>query len=272
MARDSLGRMVARAARTGGRRPGTGPAIERFHLVLAAIVVLGSLLVWYSRYEAENPVGASSTPPTTKQTWLTAITFDVCGNRQPNLPANPNLNGSGAKGGAKGGSGGVKLGLYTEGDGIIHIHPLSAADAGDNATLGRFVSDYPGLTLTSTSLRLPHGPLYRNGDSCGSRPGTVQVVYWPNTLPTTKAVHWKGSPTSLKLPNDGLVTVAFVPKGETVLRPTSTQVSTLLNSSVSSTTTTAAPSTPAPSTPAPSTQPSTAASVNVPPSTTAKAP
>ncbi len=37
---------------------------------------------------------------------------------------------------------------------------------GANVTLGLFAEVYPDFTLTSTSIQLPGGKLYKNGDKC----------------------------------------------------------------------------------------------------------
>ncbi len=233
--------MVARAARTGGRRPGVQRSVEGFHIVLAVIIVLGVFLVWYSRYQAENGSTANSIPPTTKQTWITGISFDVCGTVEPNLPTNPNLYTGTANSSTASktpASGTIKLGLYTKGDGIIRIHPLSHADAGDNATLGRFVTHYPGLALSQTEFVYPGKPAKHNGDTCGGKPGTVQVKIWPNTLTTTQGILVSGNPADQKLGNDQLITVAFLPKGAHIPRPPQSVITTLLSTSTASTTTT----------------------------------
>ncbi len=46
--------------------------------------------------------------------------------------------------------------------------PKTAADAGVNATLGSFSSQYPGLTLTTNSVGLPSKTVYKNGEACPS--------------------------------------------------------------------------------------------------------
>lgn len=252
--------MVARAARTGGgRRAGTGRTVQTFHLVLIAIVVVGIGLVWFSRYEAENGTVANSTPPTTKQTWLTGYSIDICGTRQPNLPTNANLYTAGTSVKTSAGkpvvSGTVELSLYTEGDGIIHIHPLARADAGDNATLGLFVKEYPGLTLDQTELRYPGGKLYTNGDKCGTKRGTVEVELWKNLLQSATGALVPGNPDNLKLDNDQLITIAFLPAGQTVPRPPESIVNSIFASP--STTTTVPTTTPPTGASTATTKPST---------------
>ena len=40
-------------------------------------------------------------------------------------------------------------GIHSHGDGLVHIHPFTAAEAGKNATLGKF-AQYAGITLSAT--------------------------------------------------------------------------------------------------------------------------
>ena len=70
----------------------------------------------------------ASTPPAIGTHWYAALAFD-CAAR----PGMPRQRATKAPG------------LHTIGDGVIHMSPATAADAGDKATLGRFVATYPGL-------------------------------------------------------------------------------------------------------------------------------
>jgi len=58
--------------------------------------------------------------------WYASLAVDLCGIVQPDLPTNPNSSSN--------------PGLHTDGDGVIRIEPTKAADAGNNATLARFVA------------------------------------------------------------------------------------------------------------------------------------
>jgi hypothetical protein len=224
---------------------------------LVLICVLGVALVVYSRYERWHP--SSGLQPTVGTKWYAALSFDVCGTTQPVLPANPSGKGTQQ--------------IYTQGDGVIRVEPTSSAYAGDKATLGHFVSGYSGLELTSNTLKLPGGKTYHSGGTCpagtpdASKRGYVQVRMWTsfsgagsNTAVTVS------DPTTLKLTNGQLITVAFVPHGASIGKPPSTTISTLLGLvSGTSTTTTSAPPTSA-STTAPSSSSTTA------PSTTTSTP
>ncbi len=221
MARGNTGTWVTRAGSTGGGRSYRGQRPVKWYLSLFLIVVLGLVSVAYSRYEDQHPSAAAQPAVGTK--WYSAVAFDVCGSIQANLPTNPNE--------AK-----AAPGLHTEGDGIIYTEPLKAADAGNNATLARFVAQYPKLDLTSSTLALPGKPVLHNGQTCPSasadkgKVGSVQIKVWPSFSGSgaNHAVSYS-DPADVKLANGQLITVAFVPSGATVPKPAGQTIVTLLN-------------------------------------------
>lgn len=242
MARTDTGRWVARAAATGGGRTYRGRRPMRWYTSLVLIVLVGVALIVYSRYERQHP--AASTQPAIGTNWFVALAVDICGNIQPNLPSNPNEATSAP-------------GLHTAGDGVIQVSPAKASDAGNNATLGRFVQEYPGLALSPTSVKVPGASTYRNGQSCPSgtpdagRKATLQVKVWPSFAPPGSTHPFVPSdPTTLKLEDGQLVTIAFVPAGAPVPKPPQGVITTMLQdraSTGSGATTTTTPLVPAPS-------------------------
>ena len=221
---------------------------------MSVIVVVGVALVVYSRQERLHPASASAdkTPPTLTANWTEGISFDLCGTVQPSLPASPSS---------------TNIGIKTSGNGVINLAPLTSADTGHHATLGRFALHYPGLTLTDSSIKLPGGKLYKNGDSCGTRPGVLQVKTWSN--PTAQnGTLFTGSAPTLLLADGQLITVAFVPRGADIPKPPGTVVTAVLKamttaaqkgsvtpttSAVTATTPTTAASSPSSSSPSTST-------------------
>jgi hypothetical protein len=204
-----------------------------WYATLVLICVLGVLSVLYSRYERQHPTAAS--PPTTADHWYAAIGFDECGTILPNLPINPNENASSAPG------------FSTTGDGIIDITPHSASETGSNATLAKFVSEYPKLVLTSSSVHYPRTPLYTNGERCPAKTpdagkvGTLRLEVWPN------AQHGAGSvvsnPSAVKLTDGELIEVAFLPSHTSIPKPVAALATLLQDLATAATTTTTAPST-----------------------------
>jgi len=261
MARNDTGRWVARAAATGGGRTYRGQRPTKWYLSLALICLVGVATIWYSRYERQNTVASQ---PAVGQKWVAAFVFDICGTVEPNPAANPNLLATPIPG------------LTTQGDGLIHISPTTSADAGANATLGRFVTTYPGMGLTASSLRYPgtrtvtHGRTFTNGESCpvgtpdAGKAGQVTIQWYPTF--TSKSPSTTSDGTSLRLANQQLITLAFVPSGASIPKPVK-QIVPLLNAIQAINT---APSTTAPSVSIPATSTPSTSTPTVGPTTTAK--
>ena len=169
--KNSTGKWVERAATTGGGRTYRGQMPVNWYASLVVICVVGLLLVGFSRYQRTHTTSSSAGPPTTSQVWHAALGIDICGSMQPALPASTNTK---------------KTGLTADGNGVLTIAPLNSSESGGNATLGKFVSGYKGLELSSSSLQYPGKPLYNNGDVCpkgtpdSGKPGVVIVDSWTN--------------------------------------------------------------------------------------------
>jgi len=236
MARRDSGRWVARAAATGGGRSYRGQMPVKWYGSLFLIVLLGIVFVVYSRYEDQNPI--AGTPPAIGSHWYASLAVDVCGTVQPNLATNPNAASN--------------PGIHTDGDGVIRIEPTKASDAGNNATFSRFVSEYPKFGLTSKSLTLPGEKTRTDGERCpkltpdAGKKAQVLIKVWPSAVapgvnqPTTTT-----DPSTLKLATGQLITLAFVPAGSNIPKPSATTITTMLQSiSTAGSTTTTAVTTP----------------------------
>jgi hypothetical protein len=259
MARDDAGKYVARAAATGGSRTYRGQRPTKWYLSLALICVVGIALVGFSRYQRQNP--SSSGEPKVGTHWVAAVSYDICGTTMPVLPNNPNTSAQ----------------ITTNGDGLIHISPTTAANAGGNATLARFVALYPGLVTTGTAVKFPgkastaaslKAKTFTNKETCpahtkfAGQQGQVQIQAWSSFSSTSPAL--VGNPSELRLAQGQLITVAFIPTGKTVPKPPNSTVVTLqqtLNELITnpSSTTTPATTTPATTTPATTTPATTGA-------------
>jgi hypothetical protein len=233
MAQRDSGKWVARAAATGGGRSYRGQMPMKWYGSLFLIVVLGIAFIAYSRYERFHP--AAGTPPTVGTHWYAAFAVDICGNVQPNLAGNPNSTSN--------------PGIHTLGDGVIRIEPTTSADAGNNATLARFVADYPRFGLTPSSLTLPGEKARTNGQKCpaqtpdAGKRGQVLIKVWPSsTAPGVNNPTTTTDPTSVKLADGQLITVGFVPAGTSLPKPSATAITTMLQAiSQSASPTTTAP-------------------------------
>src|SRR5580700_9791258 len=173
MARRDTGKYVARAASTGGGRSYRGQMPIKWYGSLFFIVLLGVVAIVYSRYERQHPV--AGTAPTTGTHWYAAFAVDICGKIQPDLATNPNSSSN--------------PGIHTNGDGVIRVEPTKAADAGNNATLSRFVSEYPKFALSATSLTVPGQKALTDGEKCpkqtpdAGKAGEVAIKQWPSSTP-----------------------------------------------------------------------------------------
>jgi len=230
---------VSRVGASGGGKAYKKTRPGNYYGVLAVIVVLGLASVIFARYEYQNPPSAKGgTPPTIGTTWYSALAIDACGKTLPYLAPNPKT------------TGGFHVSLLN----VIKVSPVSAADAGDNATLSQFAAEYPGLVASSTILAVPTktgaanpDTTYHNGDACSSKSkypgqtGTISYAYWTSfgqTKPKTTT-----DPSSIKFSQYLRVTMSFNPKNVTPSAPSQASVNAMVlaaQASTGTTTTTAA--------------------------------
>ena len=260
MARNNSGKWVARAAATGGGRTYRGQRPTNWYAAVVIIVVLGIASVVFAGYEYRHPAAAANTiAPKKGTTWYAGLAFYVCGTQLPSVPSNAETTTT-------------KQSFYTTGEGVITVSPKTTSVSGNNAVLGKFVSAYPGMTISATEIKVPSATsttttttttakskaattpavTYKNGEACpkgtpdAGKKGTVQVVNWTSAFNAKgKAIPVTGDPGTLKFTQNQLITVGFVPKGTTLPKPNGTVVKALLGASTGSTatTTTAAGST-----------------------------
>ncbi|MHB1710218.1 MAG: hypothetical protein ACYCV7_02275 [Acidimicrobiales bacterium] len=218
MASNSTGKWVARAASTGGGKTYRGQMPVNWYASLAIICLVGLFLIGFSRYQLTHKKASSKGAPTTTQTWYAALGIDVCGTMEPNLPASTNAS---------------KTGFTADGTGLLTISPKNSSESGANATLGKFVAGYKGLTLTTSTLGYPGKKIMSNGATCAKgtpdagKQGFVTVVDWANYL-SKKSTEVSGSPGSLKFTNGQEITMAFVPATATVPKPPGAVITKLI--------------------------------------------
>jgi len=251
MGKASSSKKVSRIARTGGGRTNRRSSGNwGFPLLMGIVVALGVLGVWFSKDSVHTKAAADS--PKVSDHWHAAYGFDICGNLLPDLPQPPNL-----------------IGLHTHGDGVIHIEPQDPLlDTGKHATLGRFVNGYPGLKLSKTSLTVEN-QTWKNGEpKCDGKPADISVV---------SNGHPVANPTSLRVPKNGWITIAFVPKGTNVPPPPNWQAKVEkanggAGEHPTSPTVAPSPATPTPSSTPGATPPSTPTPASAPPPSSPPAP
>jgi hypothetical protein len=179
----------------GKRRP------YGFYALIGLLVVAGIGGIALSR---SGKAGAGGESPGLFDHWHSAYAVDLCGTLQPNMPQ-PN----------------TLIGLHTHSDGLIHVEPNvggSILDRGANATLARFAEGEPGFKLSATEVQVPGGKLMKNGDQCDGKPGQLTIRQWPSA--TADAFKDYTNPKDVKIIDGSAITVAFVPAGTDIPKPT----------------------------------------------------
>jgi hypothetical protein len=202
MGKASSSKKVARAARAGGPiRPDQRKL--GFPIAVVAIMVLGLGLVVLARQGfTENRASAES--PSPSDHWHAAYGFYVCDTFLPPLIDQRD-----------------RTGIHTHDDGVIHIHPFSAAHAGKNATLGKW-GDAVDVNFGGSSITMPDGTEYKQGYDCNGQPASVKVYKWPADDPNAPPEIFESDFGKIRLDTDrAAFTIAVVPDGVEVPRPES---------------------------------------------------
>lgn len=119
------------------------PSPSRRRVFLAGVVVVLGIVAAVAVTTLPRP---NFPLPRVGDHWHARYLVVICGKPMPDIPW-----GSGP--------------IHTEGDGVIHVEPKTGAEAGRNATLGRFFAS-AGITLGRNQIAFPTGQVYRNGDRC----------------------------------------------------------------------------------------------------------
>jgi hypothetical protein len=225
MPQRNFGRSVARAASSGGGKAYRSRPAVGWYITMVVIVLAGVSLIVYSRQEALHPPHSAakpSEPPTKNDSWHAALSIDICGTPQKSLSANPNLSSTG---------------LRTFGDGLIYIQPgVAGAKAanfeGAKANLATFAANYPGLTLTSSTLKIPSSKSFKNGALCSTLPksataaeraaatGSIRIETWASPTAKGKILN-SADPSAVHLTNGKMISVGFVTPSQKLPVPSS---------------------------------------------------
>ncbi|HEY5267154.1 MAG TPA: hypothetical protein VIJ40_10095 [Acidimicrobiales bacterium] len=235
MAKSTSGKWVSRVGAAGGGKTYQKQRPSNFYGALFVIVVLGLALVVFSRYEYQNPVKKHSTTvaPAIGKTLYAGISIQACGKTLPFLTASTTSTGGFAVGGSD----------------VVRLAPVSAVDAGANATLLQFAKEYKGLIATTTELAVPNAKgvadaatTFKNGQTCAAtskyagKTGHVVYAYW-TTLGQTKP-SLTTNPAKIHFSKNLRITLAFEPKGVTPSAPVSATVNAMFLDTTTPTTTT----------------------------------
>ncbi len=238
MAKSATGKWVSRVGSAGGGKAYKRTRPSNYYGIIIVIVVLGLVATALARYDYQHPSKkAKGSAPRIGTTWYGALAIESCGKTLPYLTADATNSG----------------GFKVETDDVIKLDPVSAADAGNNATIAQFANEYPGLIASSVELAVPtskgtadSATTFRNGQNCPStskyagQSAQTEYAYW-TSLSQTKPIITT-NPSTIKFAQYLRVTMAFDPKGVTPAAPSQTTVNEMsasIISSVNTTTTTA---------------------------------
>ncbi|MEZ5170396.1 MAG: hypothetical protein R3A49_06585 [Acidimicrobiia bacterium] len=151
-----------RAPRGTGSR-GKGRKNWPWYVAIVLIVGVGVALIAFSRGDD----GAEAARPTVDDHFHASLNVNICGTDIGPAPefeqAADNAN--------------LIAGVHSHGDGLIHTHPNSNAEAGDNATVGLFFR-YGGWSVSEDSITAWDDQTHTNGDSCEELDGREGVLRW----------------------------------------------------------------------------------------------
>lgn len=196
MGKASSSKKVSRAAKAGGKTKVRGQQGLVFPIALGLVVVLGITLIAYARQSSPS---TTADPPTTDDRWHNAYGVYGCDTwLDPIQSQNDQIDGT-------------PIGIFTLGDGVIHIHPASSVATGGNAQLGLFFQT-SGIKMSNTKLEMPEGlGTFTNGDACGGKDGLLKVLVWDDAFGTSAPKIYVTDFGSIPFANDrAAITIAFV--------------------------------------------------------------
>ncbi len=206
MGKASSSKKVARAARAGSTHKGPERRELGFPLAVAVTVLLGSSLVLYARSDNSTAV-----EPKIGTHWHAAYGIYNCDHWEAPVADN----------------GTDPHGIHTHDQdstadgGIMHVHPFDSSAAGTNAKFKVFF-DTEGVKSSNSEIDFPSGVVLKNGAMCGDKPGVLQVVRFDaNNAATPGEVVLKDFSNVRYRKDREAFTIALVPSGTAVLRPTS---------------------------------------------------
>jgi len=217
VAQSQSGKWVSKVAATGGGRTYKSQRPTNFYLAVFLIVVVGLTSVFFARNSYQSGVAATSTTAASAATFYSAQAFDVCGTLQPSLPASSST---------------LATPVSALASGVVKVLPKATP------TVAQFATGYSGVTVTSKHLVLPaiagltEKVDLTNGQKCpagtpdAGKAGQVVISYWKNFA--AKNATSSSDPSAVRYSQNSLVTVAFVPSGAKVQRPSQTTVSAML--------------------------------------------
>jgi len=203
MAKGNSADKVARAAKAGASGGTSENRRLGFPIAMACVVILGVLLVGWSRSNRE-----ATSAPRVGDHWHSAYDIYVCAESEVPLASNT------FRGGWRG-----KIiverdpnGLHTHGDGLIHIHPFNSLASGTDAQIGEFFEAFGGY-INDSSVKLDTGEVITEGFLCDGEPAILKVArYDVRNRDRDPQVYSENLSDVQFLKNLEAFTVAFVPE------------------------------------------------------------
>jgi hypothetical protein len=236
VAKSNSGKWVSRVGAAGGGKTYRKARPANYYGILAVIVILGLVVTVYSRYEYQNPVKkltAAAVAPKVGSTLFAGLSIQACGTTLPNLTPDP----------------ASKLGFVVGPNDVVRLTPVASFDAGTNATLKTFASEYQGLIVSSKELAVPTSKglanpktTYKNGSTCASgtpdagKTGKVEYAYWTSFAQKTPTI--TTNPAKIKFSKELRIALAFEPTGVVPTPPSKTTDNEMVYDTVTPTTTT----------------------------------
>ena len=124
-----------------------------FPVMVALVVVLGALLVFWARTDRE-----ATSAPRVGDHWHSAYDVYVCDTFRSKIVLETDPNG-----------------IHSHGDGLIHIHPFNKLASGRDAVLGEFFAAFGGF-IDDQSFMLDSGERVVEGFDCGGEPAVLKVA------------------------------------------------------------------------------------------------
>ena len=188
-------RIKRRALKSRGRVRRDGGSYGYYGAV-AAVCIVGISLVAVVKAQESS---ADDTPRANVDHWHAAIAINICGTWLPN-PAEFEQ---------RAGNTSLRAGIHTHGDGLMHIHPFSGDEAGENATVGTFL-DFGGWDVGSDFVEGWDGQRYEDGDECGEGDDAeAGMLRW-----TVDGEEIRGNPGKYKPVDQTTIGIYFVPADE----------------------------------------------------------
>lgn len=234
MGKESSAKQIAKTAakgrdqkvRTGGGRV--------FPAALMAAIVLGALLVLWSRGSARavaNVAPKASAGSDLGDHWHVA--FGVFNCKLPTAGTDvstgflPDIQRVNEPDDIDGGGDYAVTGIHSHADGVIHVHPFGSSGAGSNAKLGTYFK-MVDIKISDESLEVPEAGengIMKNGEKCSNgKEGKLRVLVWEDAGSTESPQIRRTDFKNTKFSKDFLaITVAFIDEDQdvSVLKPKS---------------------------------------------------